>query len=136
MKHKLLLGILLVLTVAGITFGLYTQVVAQQEVVEYLKERLERQNIPVVDITIRRLLPLRLEITVQSMSEGEKALPDDPTNLHIVRQEVTLARQQGYIIDSFTLILLNSQGKTIFWSETPVDIVKWIRKFRHEKGHN
>lgn len=123
MKHKkLLLSILLILAVAGITFGLYTQVIAQQEVVEYLKERLERQNIPVTDITIRRLLPPQLEITIQSMSNGEKALPDDPINLHIVRREVTLARQQGYIIESFILILLNSQGKTIFWSETPMDL--------------
>ena len=124
MKHKKLLWvILLVLVVVGITFGLYTEVIAQQEVVEYLKGRLERQNIPVVEITIHRLLPLRLEIIIQSMSEDEKALPDDPINLNIVRREVILARRQGYSIDRFTLILYNSQGKTIFWAdETPVSI--------------
>lgn len=121
-RKKLLLGILLVSIVIGIAFGLYTQGIAQQEVVKYLEERLERQNIPVVGITIRRQLPLRIEITVQSMSEGEKAMPDDPINLHIVRREVMLARQQGYIIDSFTLILLNKHGEKIFWAETPVDV--------------
>ncbi|MEM4204153.1 MAG: hypothetical protein QXS54_08805 [Candidatus Methanomethylicaceae archaeon] len=123
MKHrKLFLGILLVLAAAGIALGLYAQVTAQQEVAEYLKERLDRQNIPVVEITARRLLPLHLEIIIQSMSEGEKALPDDPINLHIVRREVMLARQQGYIIDGFTLTLLNKQGRTIFWTEAPIDI--------------
>jgi hypothetical protein len=122
MKHrKLFLGLLLLVAIVGITLRLYTEVIAQQEVVEYLKEQLERQGIPIVDITIRHLLPLHLEITVQSMSEGEKALPNDPINLHIVRREVTLAEQQGYDIESFTLRLLNREGKTIFWAEeTPV----------------
>lgn len=123
MKHKkLLMGIVLLLVIAGIIFGLYTQVAAQQEVVKYLKEQLERQNIPIVEITARRLLPLSLEIVIQSMSEDEKALPDDPINLHIVKREVLLTRQQGYMIDSFILILLNKQGKTIFWAETPVEL--------------
>ncbi len=121
-NKKLLLGFLLVLAVAGITFGLYTQVIAQQGVEGYLKERLERQNIPIVAIIPRSLLPLRLEIVIESMSEGERALPDDPINLHIVRREVLLARQQGYIIDSFTLVLLNNQGQTIFWAEAPVEL--------------
>lgn len=123
MKHKkLLLGIVLLLVFAGIIFGLYTQVAAQQEVVKYLKEQLERQNIPIVEITARRLLPLSLEIVIQSMSEGEEVLPDDPINLHIVKREVVLAKQQGYMIDSFTLTLLNKRGKTIFWAETPMDL--------------
>lgn len=123
MKHKkLILGIVSLLGVTGIVFGLYTQVTAQQEVVKYLKEQLERQNIPIVEITARRMLPLGLEIVIQSMSEGEKALPDDPINLHIVKREVLMARQQGYMIDSFTLTLLNKQGKTIFWAETPVEL--------------
>ena len=122
MKHKkLFLGIVIVI-VAAVTLGLYTQVIAQQEVVEYLKERLEKQDISVVEMTISRRLPLRLEITIQSASESEKAMPDDPMNLHTVRREVILAQQQGYAVDSFTLILLNRQGDTLFWAETPVDV--------------
>ena len=122
-RTKLFLGFLLLIATVGITLSLYTEVVAQRGVVEYLREQLDKQGIPVVNITIRHLLPLRLEITVQSASEGEKALPEDPTNLHIVRREITLAQQQGYNIESFTLRLLNKEGKTIFWAEeTPVSI--------------
>lgn len=122
MKHKKLFLGIVILIVTAVTLGLYTQVIAQQEVVEYLKERLEKQNISVVELTISRRLPLCLEVIIQSTSEDEKAMPDDPINLHTVRREVILARQQGYVIDSFTLILLNRQGKTLFWAETPVDI--------------
>lgn len=119
--RKPLLVIFLILTLTGIAFGLYAKVKAHKEVVEYLKEQFAKQNIPLAEITISSLIPLRLEINIKSLSESEKALPTDTINLYLVRRDVILARQQGYPIESFTLTLLNNQGKTIFWAETPVD---------------
>lgn len=123
MKNRMYLsGILLILIVAGILFGIYLQVKAQPDVVSHLKERLRQQNVPVVEITILQKLPIRLQVAVQSRSDGEKAMPEDPINLGLVRREVSLASQQGYLIERFTVVLLNNQGEPMGTADHQVNI--------------
>lgn len=111
----------LTLVVLGIILGLsYTKIAAQQEVVGYLKEQLEKQNIPVVDIKVLGISPyLRLEIIVQNVNAEETGKAIDPFVRHRVQREVILARQHGYAIDSFILICVNQQGEQIFRAEMP-----------------
>ncbi|MGC1374777.1 MAG: hypothetical protein WA821_01050 [Anaerolineales bacterium] len=113
MKNRTLLlsGILLVLIVAGIAFGIYVKVTAQPDIVSYLQERLRQQNVPVVEITILQQSPLRLQITIQSRSDGKKAMPEDPINLSLVSREVSLASQRGYVVERIVIVLLNNRGE-------------------------
>jgi len=121
-RKRLMILVVLILAVLGIALSLhYKKIAAQQEVVGYLKERLEKQNIPIADIKVLGTSPhLRLEIIVQSVSEGETGKSIDPIVRHSVRREVMLARQHGYVVDSFILVFLNQQGKEIYWAEMPV----------------
>lgn len=122
MKHKrwiILVGLILV--VMGITVSLcYTKIAAQQEVVGYLKERLEKENIPVLEIKVLGTSPyLRLMIIVQNVNVEETGKAIDPIVRHSIQREVILARQHGYVIDSFVLVILNHQGEQIFLAEMP-----------------
>ncbi|MFZ5858596.1 MAG: hypothetical protein ACOYZ6_17345 [Chloroflexota bacterium] len=108
---KALLKVLLVMVFISLAFGLYSQARAQQEIVNYLNERLKQQNVPVVDIDKPQRFPLHIQISIQSASDGDKATPNDPINLGLTRREVILAGRRGYLVERFTIILLNSQGK-------------------------
>jgi hypothetical protein len=124
MKHRTLLltGILLALIMAGIASGVYVQGQAQQAIVSYLEERLRQQNVPVVEITVLQQSPMRLQITIQSRSDGKKAMPEDPINLGLVRREVILASQQGYSVERIMIVLLNNQGEPMGKTDESVNI--------------
>jgi len=95
---------------ATIVFGVYAQAKAQGEIAAYLKERLTQENVPVVAVTIIQKFPINLQITIQSTSNGEKASPEDPINLNLIRREVVLANLEGYFVERFVIILLDNNG--------------------------
>src|SRR6185436_5916210 len=111
MKNKKLISrILLFSILATIVFGVYSQAKAQGEIALYLKERLTQENVPVVAVTIIQKFPINLQITIQSTSDGEKASPEDPINLNLVRREVILANREGYFVERFVIVLLDNKG--------------------------
>ena len=111
MKNKKLISrILLFSILATIVFGVYSQAKAQGEIALYLKERLTQQNVPVVAVTIIQKFPINLQITIQSTSDGEKASPEDPINLNLVRREVILANREGYFVERFVIVLMDNKG--------------------------
>lgn len=127
MKYKnTFVRTILVLILAGIMGGSYIQVRAQEDIVNYLEERLKQQNVPVVGIKITREFPLQLEITVQSTSDGSRGNPEDPINYHLVEREVVLARQNGYFVESLTRIFLSPQGKEIATATTHVKSLEFM----------
>lgn len=105
-------GILLILTI-GIAFVVYAKATAQPDVISYLKERLSQQYVPVVEITILQQSPMQIQITTQSKSNGKKGTSEDPINYHLITREVSLASQQGYVIEKLTVVFLNTLGEQI-----------------------
>ena len=71
-KLKTLSKALLVIVLISLVFGSYLQVRAQQEIVNYLTERLKQQNVPVVEVDIPKRFPLHIQISIQSASDGKK----------------------------------------------------------------
>jgi len=124
MKNKKLISRLLILIIIGIVLVFNLRVKAQQgvetaspqqDVVGYLQERLKQQNVPFTQMKILQESPLEIEITLQSISTGEKFAPDDFINLHLTIREAVLANERGYNINGLTEVVLNKDGKTIDW---------------------
>lgn len=118
MSKKLLL--IVIFTAITLTFyfqgrarGSLIQVTPQQDIVSYLQERYEQENVPVTSISILNQSPLQLEITLQSASDGMKGTSDDPINYHKVEREIILAQQKGYVIESFNRNIVNKLGERI-----------------------
>lgn len=112
-KAKLYKWLFLTLLVGGLAVGAYVRIKAQEDVVQFLRVQLERQNIPVVEIETIELFPLRLEIILKS--ESAFVTREDQKNLHAVdRAVIVTARQQGYVIDSYVKILIDDQGNEIY----------------------
>jgi hypothetical protein len=127
MKHKNKSAIIiLVLLLVGIIGGLFEQVRAQDNIVSYLDERFKQQNVPVKGIKIIQEIPLQLEITIQSSSDGSRGNPEDPINYHLVEREVVLARQKGYFVESLTRIFLSPQGREIAKATTQVKSLEFM----------
>ena len=123
MKRQNLFAKILLITVGvaiGIGISLSTKTKAQNEVVAYLEERYKQQNVPVAEITVLQESPLRLQIVIQSASDGKIGTPDDPINFHLVEREVVLAAKRGYFIESFTRVTINTKGEQIAKADTPV----------------
>lgn len=123
MKHQNLLSKAFLITVGiavGIVVSLSTKTTAQNDAVTYLEERYKLQNIPVTEITVLQESPLRLQIVIQTASEGSVGTPDDPINYHLVEREVVLAAKKGYFIESFIRIFINTKGKQISKADSRV----------------
>jgi hypothetical protein len=97
-----------------------TRANAQEDVVRYLGDKFEEQNIPVVEITVLDASPLRLRIVVQSADEWTNT--DDTVILNAVDRAVFIyARQEGFVIESLVRILQDSQGKQLDYTEKQAD---------------
>lgn len=122
MNRKLASRILLFsILIAGL-LGIYSQVAAQGEVVGYLEERFKQVNLPVVETEVIQDFPLIVQVTLQSTSDGAKASPDDPINLNLVSRELILASRQGYLIERFSIVLLDSSGAQMAKTEHSAEI--------------
>jgi hypothetical protein len=93
----------------------------KQDVVSYLKQRLQQQNVPLSQIKVLQDSPLELEITLQSLSIGDRSLPEDFMNEHLTVREVVLANRQGYKIHGLTRIVQNINGEIIDWFWTKIE---------------
>jgi hypothetical protein len=112
---KLLLRLLLLVTIVAGIFGYYSHAQAQRkaDVVEYLNQRFQSRNLPVISIEILELSPLKLQIVVESM--GDDITPQDLKNLRKVDREVFIvAHKNGYIVERYTRILQDSQGNQLY----------------------
>lgn len=92
----------------------------KEGVVIYLKERFEKQNVPIAEITVLQESPLRLQIVIQTAGDGKIGTPDDPINFHLVEREVVLAAKKGYFVESFSRVFVNSKGEKFIKADTPV----------------
>ncbi len=127
MKHiKSTLRILVVLFLIVITLGVYTQVRAQGEVVDYVGQKLKQKNVPVSEITLLQKLPISLQVVIKSKSDGEKAAPDDPININLVRREIILANHHGYFVRRFVIVLLSNKGKPMAKVEHSTEIADLV----------
>ncbi|MBI5823960.1 MAG: hypothetical protein HZB18_08045 [Chloroflexi bacterium] len=112
MKSKLMSRILVVLISISVVAGVYVRVNAQEEVVNYLYGRFKQKNIPVTEITVLEKSPLNLQVVIQSANPWVTA--EDIKIMSMVDREIfVFARQQGYYVDAYTLILEDSQGKQL-----------------------
>ena len=135
-NKKLISSLLLILIIIGIVSVFNLRVKAQQgvetaspqqDVVSYLQERLKQQNVPFTQIKILQESPLEIEITLQSVSEGEKFAPDDSANLHLTVREAVLANGRGYQINGLTQVVLNKDGKSISWGWLKVTDLYYLK---------
>jgi hypothetical protein len=110
----------LVISVVLITL-LTGQVRAQSDVVAELKTRLLNKGVPVKDIVIKNRNPFQVEITLQSTSSDQNIKPDDAIFVEAAHYEVALLRKRQTKLDVAKVVLMNSQGQPIYWSEIPVD---------------
>jgi hypothetical protein len=96
--------------------GLSGQAPAQEGVVRYLEGRFKELNIPVKEVTILTESPLHLQVIVQST---KSTTFEELLILHAVEREVFItARQQGYMVDRLAKILVDDQGKQIYFEDT------------------
>jgi hypothetical protein len=78
-----------------------------------LEDRLTKLGIPVVEIKIISEQPFQIEITLQSASEDGNATVDDLWNLVMARRQTNLASRIGLHLDSYSIHLIDINGKTI-----------------------
>lgn len=114
MKKSRIILVLGMLTILSGISGYYTVAEARkQEVVDYLRQRFQSANLPVTDIEVIELTPLRIQIVVQSL--GDYITPEDSINLHKVDREVFIvARKNDYYIERYTRILRNNKGEQLY----------------------
>ncbi|HPL30080.1 MAG TPA: hypothetical protein PLG21_18690 [Anaerolineae bacterium] len=114
--------IVLTLCVVGLGMaGLTFQVLAQDDLVATLRQKLVQQNVPVKSLEITGRLPFQVRIVLQSASAGKSILPDDAISAATAAREVHAARRHGTKIDQVAIVILNQQGDTICFREGPVD---------------
>lgn len=112
---KFLSRFLISIIIAGSIFGYYSHAQAQKkaDVVEYLDQRFQARNLPVKDIEILELSPLKLQLVVESL--GDNITLQDLKNLRKVDREVfIIAHKNGYVVEGYTRILQNSQGNQLY----------------------
>lgn len=113
----LLLGVVLSYFVLGVQAE---NQVAQQEVLNYLTQQLENQQVPVNNITVEGRDSFIVVITLLSKGEQE-TLPEDSAYIHTIQREVTLALREGYDISELTIEILSATTqKSLFWAQFPV----------------
>jgi hypothetical protein len=94
---------------------------AQSDIITDITKQLIQQGVPVKSIDVEKELPLQIKVTLQSDSESDKVMPDDPLSVQMVHRETALIRKQGFSVDTLTIIILNENGEQIFWLETPIN---------------
>lgn len=78
-----------------------------------LEDRLTKLDIPVVEIKTISKQPFQIEIYLQSASEDGNATVDDLWNLVMARRQANLASRIGLHLDSYSIHLIDINGKTI-----------------------
>ncbi|MBE0688188.1 MAG: hypothetical protein IH585_19505 [Anaerolineaceae bacterium] len=85
----------------------------EEKNIHNLEDRLTKLDIPVVEIKTISEQPFQIEITLQSASEDGNATVDDLWNLVMARRQANLASRIGLHLDSYTIHLIDTSGKTI-----------------------
>jgi hypothetical protein len=110
--------------VGGSAIFLVNQAYAQNDIVAELRASLVQQNVPVRDIKITSRVPFQIEFTAQSASSTQVIEPDDPIYGALIQSELVSAQKRGVRIDLVKMIIVNSLGQTIFWTEFPADQIQ------------
>jgi hypothetical protein len=126
MKSKIISKTLVVSVILSMVAGVYWQVKAQDEVVNYLQNRFEQKNIPVTEVTVLERFPLSIQVVIQAKNPWITA--EDVRTMRLVDREVLIfAPQQGYVIDGYTRVLEGSDGKQLDLTIQKPDIEKISR---------
>lgn len=135
-NKKLLLRIVIIILTVGLALGISLttkaeknkiQSTPEQDVAAYLESKLKQQNVPIMQIKIIQESPVEVEVTIQSLSEDDKFMPEDFINLHLVTREAVLSQEKGYLINGLTEIVVNKAGKTIDWGWNNVADITYIK---------
>lgn len=121
MKYiRLLVFLCIGFVVVGSALGYFViRVKAQEDIITYLTERLTGEGIPLKSIEAQSQIPFTLEITLQRIDEQNKHL--EPFYVHAVKREVTLARERGFGVNKLTLVILNTNGGSEYWTTEPIE---------------
>ncbi len=112
MKSKLIIRLLVAIVSLGVAVGVYWKVNAQEEMINFLYGEFEQKNIPVTEITILERTPLSIQIMIQARNPWTTA--EDIHAMSLVDREIQFfAAREGYKIDSYTKILIGSDGKQL-----------------------
>lgn len=90
------------------------------DIIKALEERLRQKKIPVKQIVVTSQIPLKVEVILQSTSNGSLIAPDDPIFAGVAEQETIRARSRQFEIDAVKVTTVNSHGEPISWSEIPI----------------
>lgn len=115
---------LVVLALAIITIStifVTRRVQAQGGILSVLTDQLAQQGVPVKGSRIVSQIPFRIEITIQSSSDNATVARQDPLFEHLIQRDVSLMQNaNGITIDRVKIVIVNSAGTAIYWSDTPV----------------
>jgi hypothetical protein len=128
-KLRILIATLLFLSI-GVGSALYFNQVAgaqdnsdeskQQQIVNEITERLQKQSIPVTlaqivyDKSTNVPYPMNiLDITLKSSSDNDKVAPNDGIFSNIVGHEVKLAQKRGLTAEATRVTIVNTKGDVL-----------------------
>jgi hypothetical protein len=114
------------LSIVGLLVGSYLNARAQQNVVGYLQQRFQQLDLPVTNVRITKEFPLEVEVTIRTAGSRLRGTPADPITFHLVRREIILARQDGYFIDTFSVVFIDPGGHEASRSVTGVQPIAYL----------
>ncbi len=104
----------LVIAVFLLAIGfLAVKVSAQDQSSSTLADRLKRRGVPVSEVKISSRLPFELNVTLQSKSATTAFTNEDSWNALLTEHELRLANQNGVKLNSYTVRMVNANGKEI-----------------------
>ncbi len=121
-KSRSRLQIVLLVLALGIALGLFIKAKAQVDVVTYLTEEFELQNIPIKEVVLLEENSLKIQIVATSFYDEGITFEDHLTLNSIDRTVSLFAREKGYYIQSYITIIQDRKGNQLFGEETIVDV--------------
>lgn len=97
------------------------RVQAQGEIVSSLTDLLSKQSVPFKDVRVASPIPFTIEVAIQSSSPNATVAPEDPLFENTILHDAALLQgNDGLTIDRIKVTIINTDGATIYQSETPV----------------
>lgn len=116
LKKPIIFGIAFLLLIA-LAFTA-VQVNAQNNATAELSERLKHKGVPVIHVITQKRMPYKIEIAIQSTSKNDDLAMDDIWNMLLSDREATLAYRFGPRLNSYKLVVYNTNGDMISSGET------------------
>jgi hypothetical protein len=110
-------GLLLLLVTAFFA----VKVNAQNQSVTVLTDRLKGRGVAVKNISIISRIPFGIDITLSSSSTSDVATFNDIWSALLVEHETRLAYRIGISVDTYTVRMVNAEGKEISYYKSTLD---------------